>query len=32
MTTFEGEIPTGTVAAFVFSTVTRSTWTTHFFL
>lgn len=31
MTTLEGWIPTGTVAAFDFSTVTRSTWMTHFF-
>ena len=31
MTTLEGLIPTGTVAALDFSTVTRSTWTTHFF-
>ncbi len=30
MTTLEGLIPTGTVAAFDFSTVTRSTWITHF--
>ena len=30
MTTLEGWIPTGTVAALDFSTVTRSTWMTHF--
>jgi hypothetical protein len=32
MTTLEGWIPIGTVAALDFSTCTRSTWMTHFFL
>ena len=31
MTTFEGWMPTGAVAAFDFSMWTRSTWMTHFF-
>lgn len=31
MTTLDGLMPTGTVAAFDFSMWTRSTWMTHFF-
>jgi hypothetical protein len=30
MTTFEGWMPMGTVAAFDFSTWTLATWMTHF--
>ena len=30
ITTFEGWIPTGTVAELDFSTMTRSMWMTHF--
>lgn len=32
MTTLEGWMPTGEVAALLFSMWTRSTWMTHFFL